>query len=439
MKLFGRWATAEHATITEQAGIQDQDAYALLQKNFAIARKGNFFRTLAFKSIIGGDALGATHMQAVENRDTFEWTVQEITAQPNFVSDNVPAGQMLERRGKPILNVDFFEALKMLNHFELINTAQGNSPFGKTMEELGVDHVRAFAEREGIVFDVHGTPHPTQQGRIVTSGDFLPGQELQAMRNYISPGPKREWSAGALGKLFDEVSALKSLDKIVILKTEGEQWKKIIDLNKLLLSFCSLDNLGSTRRSYDRGYTRYDELCEEYFELKRKKEYHDRDTQPKLYASEAKKFKKIISNFEGLRAGLYAFYTLFNDLKVLKPAYLSDERKQFERNCAQQELLFLSYYGASLMDRFMNGKAEEAVSLKKALDRLIPRLEHTATNQGYSTDTIAGMKAAVFAGKVLPGASSNVEHFIEEYEKIYHAVCQANAMVCDKLALPPVP
>lgn len=150
-----------------------------LRARFSQAAYGAFFRTRAYKPPV---------LAEIDSDTDRVW--REATYVPDFgwLLRNVyryrgPDGAVWDKSARinPDRGVDFFEAVKSLSIFE--NTTDSHSGVEAEPDEvkqLGHTHLRAFAEREGLVFDVNGVPHVTANGFIVTDGVFPSDTQARA-------------------------------------------------------------------------------------------------------------------------------------------------------------------------------------------------------------------------------------------------------------------
>jgi hypothetical protein len=81
-----------------------------------------------------------------------------------------------------------FDMVRHLSEYETGQRKLGYNVTEDIADRLGTQYYRAFAEREGIVFDLRaGEPHPTLNGTIATAGHFAPGAEEKARASFTVP------------------------------------------------------------------------------------------------------------------------------------------------------------------------------------------------------------------------------------------------------------
>lgn len=173
-KFFGRSAeTAAQKNMTalpaQQARNDDADQLTrTLREEFKDAVYGNRFRTLAYFNALDDPATADKEWLEAFKMPGQGWKVKcaifhhgEITGEP--------AVNYKTLRGE----FTFLEAVEKLAAYEETNKTLNKEACDKpSSDELGYSHVRAFAEREGIAFDLSGQPHPTKAGIIVSDGWF---------------------------------------------------------------------------------------------------------------------------------------------------------------------------------------------------------------------------------------------------------------------------
>lgn len=173
-KFFGRSAeTATQKNMTALPALRHGKEPALqehlaLREEFKNAVYGNRFRTLAFINALDDPATADKEWLEAFKMPGQGWKVKcaifhhgEITGEP--------AVNYKTLRGA----FTFLEAVEKLAAYEETNKTLNKEACDKpSAEELGYSHVRAFAEREGIAFDLSGQPHPTKSGMIVTDALF---------------------------------------------------------------------------------------------------------------------------------------------------------------------------------------------------------------------------------------------------------------------------
>lgn len=156
--------------------ISGREAHIKLRGQFQQAMYGVFFCTRTYRSIIEGESVWR---EAVYLSD-FGWQVQTLSREQG------PDGKALIRCAhvNQDKGMNFIEAVQNLSIFE--HTTQSHSGIemdAGEVAQLGATHVRAFAEREGLIFDIHGMAHATLDGRLVSEGLFDEDSRARAIEN----------------------------------------------------------------------------------------------------------------------------------------------------------------------------------------------------------------------------------------------------------------
>jgi predicted FMN-binding regulatory protein PaiB len=134
---------------------------------FANAVHGYKCRTQSFR-LPDADEHSEVWQQACLMQDNTGWMVLEITRAPLLDNPDVMvSGHKIVKE-----HISFFDAVCFLTKFEISRISMLASATGKSKEDLELEHFQAFAEREGIVFDIEGKPHPTVHGEVQTKGKF---------------------------------------------------------------------------------------------------------------------------------------------------------------------------------------------------------------------------------------------------------------------------
>jgi hypothetical protein len=419
----------------------DPSRLETLRKQFSVAKRGTFCRTVAFKSAVGGDALGVTHLQAVEDPNTFRWMLQEVTAQPNMVNENLPVGATIDRRRTRASGLTFFEAVESLGNFERLQDSRGNVPDGQTAEQLGAEHYKTFAEAEGIVFDLNGRPHPTQQGMIVTDGDFMPGAEKSAIANYKEPLPDRVWTAGALSQLFDQVRASQALDGLTLLMGESAQWRKVLGINRTLYAYTNAWRLHRDRAEHvsvsgsTGGYVSDEVRRADVFS----KHWNKYSSIKEKLDSKTNRILKGMDAYENGSQRRYAFFQTLQTLRQSVPDNLDkDGKAAFEKMCQKHEFYFLLFYSNRMMHNLLNeSDASEIKHLRSLVETGAERMKKLGTKLGYDPAHIQAFKAAIYSGEVLPDESAEIKAFIDACDKKLAEIKKAADEQRLKIATPP--
>ncbi len=156
----------------------EPDLYAVVQR--IKTQHGAAFRTRSF-SPVPTQASGTRWLEASCNEKTGRWKLTESKIVPNIYPDEdgrvtYSWQEALEETKTIAKDLCFFDALHSCARFEVTAKAAVGMPVGKTREQLGVQHYRAFAVREGQLFDQKtNLPLPVADGERLMDGIFEPG------------------------------------------------------------------------------------------------------------------------------------------------------------------------------------------------------------------------------------------------------------------------
>ena len=131
------------------------------------------------------------------------WQIQEFHQQRNFVKPELPVDTLLADNVVKHKNLLFFEAVQKLAEISNLHEGMEYKVTGNTRETLGLRHYRDFAEREGILFDVHGMPQATLHGAPVSPGTYT-REALEKAR--LAAPPYQPESMDVLESLMAEVA-----------------------------------------------------------------------------------------------------------------------------------------------------------------------------------------------------------------------------------------
>ena len=163
-----------------------------LTRYFEDANHGHGFRTISFHHHTDDAKNYIFWRKASRNPETRLWAVYDIKEERDAASkSSVPAYTETSKKIKD--NLTFFDAAYNLAQYETSQRALGYlaASISSIQDiQLAEKHVKAFAEREGLVFDSRGLPHPTINGEIVTEGTFPKGAHDKAQNVPPRPQPK---------------------------------------------------------------------------------------------------------------------------------------------------------------------------------------------------------------------------------------------------------
>lgn len=157
-----RWGFGRAAAQQKQLPVPQAQQGDALKAAFARAVFGTKCRTLSFRHP-EMDKGRASFCKAMEMPDG-TWSVFEHKEE---LAANETA---LVRPRKLAQGLAFFAAIEKLYEFENGQKQIGFVSCGPNPEKI--PHFQAFAEREGIIFDINDKPHPTHEGEVVTEGVF---------------------------------------------------------------------------------------------------------------------------------------------------------------------------------------------------------------------------------------------------------------------------
>jgi hypothetical protein len=166
-RLLGRLTPANGPLLALPAPAGQQGQIASALKQFEFARHGDKCRTLPFLNVAGDTEWFSGQQDPV----TGQWAIRKNVELPNIVGQSAGVGDASLKIKTLKDGLNFFDAINELSVYERGQLARGIIP-AEDAASLGESHFTAFAEREGLVFDTDGVPHPTLNGEIVTDGTF---------------------------------------------------------------------------------------------------------------------------------------------------------------------------------------------------------------------------------------------------------------------------
>lgn len=119
---------------------------------------------------------------AGHQNDDGRWSIRKFTEMPNIKGGAVPVGEMVQKTVTVKAGLSFFDAIVALSVYERGQMELGVLPVDLDAPTLRSEqrHYTDFAEREGIVFDTSGTPHPTVNGEVIGDGVFTKAALMRA-------------------------------------------------------------------------------------------------------------------------------------------------------------------------------------------------------------------------------------------------------------------
>ncbi len=143
---------------------------------FASARHGKRCRTRSF-TLIAGDIEWHSGQQ---DPLSGTWNIRKNVECENITGPAARVGEPSIKTKTLHVNVSFYQAIEILSLYERGQLANGIIAMNEA-EDIGAEHYITFAEKEGIVFDTDGEPHPTLDGEIITDGTFTKAAVERAM------------------------------------------------------------------------------------------------------------------------------------------------------------------------------------------------------------------------------------------------------------------
>lgn len=202
--LLTKWFGAAKGNVNalpapEQDDKPEQDESRSLRDEFKSAVYGNRFRTLAYiNSLDDPETADQEWLEAycLSGRD--DWRIKKITFHKGDITGR-PAEYDVPLDGR----YSFIEAAEKLALYEATQKDLNKLPCSRpSLEELGYSHVRAFAERELLVFDLDGNIHPTKDGMVVTKGWFEP-ETKEKLAGYYTQRQDMKIHAVPVEKIID--------------------------------------------------------------------------------------------------------------------------------------------------------------------------------------------------------------------------------------------
>lgn len=152
----------------------------------ARAHNGHYCRTNMF--LRNGDM--AEWMEGTQDPKTAQWITRIVIEAINLSGDGAPLGAKVQQFITLDNDLRFADAIAALSKYEHGHIASGTlSVPDDIIDNLGKNHFITFAENNGFIFDINGTPHPTLNGEIVTDGIFAKDAIARARAFYAkAPG-----------------------------------------------------------------------------------------------------------------------------------------------------------------------------------------------------------------------------------------------------------
>jgi hypothetical protein len=177
---------------------------------------GVYCRTSAFSQHID---VGSEYLQAIRNEGDKSWRIEKVEERRNTKSYAVSFSETLIK-AEPFTGkerVTFLEAMNFLSKWEIMHFEFGRAPVDDScIQKLGYKHFKAFAEREGVIFDdVDGTA--SLYKGYVPKGIFSKKTLEKAERIANTPviEASKGWRPGMLSDIFGKISFTGHLDTLL--------------------------------------------------------------------------------------------------------------------------------------------------------------------------------------------------------------------------------
>ena len=200
---------------------------------FASARHGKHCQTRSFALITGGTEWHSGHQDPLSGT----WNIRKNIECENVTGSAARVGEPSIKTKTLQVNISFYEAIETLSLYERGQLANGMIALNEA-EDVGADHYIVFAEKEGIVFDTDGEPHPTLDGEIITDGTFTKAA-VERAKAYSKKHSARYAPGGADGILPLLIKPN------VLVGSYTETMEKTADLSSLIQLQETLETLSS--------------------------------------------------------------------------------------------------------------------------------------------------------------------------------------------------
>lgn len=181
------------------------------------AAYGDFCRTRDFL-LLGDETLGVRWLEA--HQEVNGWTLLLVELRDNHSIPDQPEDRQIQNQKNPRKGLTFGEVVTAMALFETDDMEM--TPVGKSAEDMGFEHYKAFAEREGtVIFDIFGKPWATENGAApAEKAEFFRDDILrlaQQHREREREGSKdvKAWAGGFLSTLFSASAKGRSFDQVM--------------------------------------------------------------------------------------------------------------------------------------------------------------------------------------------------------------------------------
>lgn len=180
-----------------------------------------------------------------------QWTVQRITH-----TGNSKTGESWAKADTLGQHMGFEDALEMIAQYENYHrgNTQGFRPLFPDVPALGFEHFRAFAEREGYIFDRDGKAHPRRApGTLPEGGEFSAEAIASADKNCQRPAHEFG-SAAPSRRLPDTVFLFDAFNRKAIGKKHSSELASLRVLNLMDTFVRHIETFSTHLQSYRTDY-----------------------------------------------------------------------------------------------------------------------------------------------------------------------------------------
>lgn len=180
------------------------------------AAHGDFCRTRDFL-LLGDETLGVRWLEA--HQDAGGWTLLLVELRDNHSIPDQPGDRQIQNQKNARKGLTFGTVVAEMALFE--NDGMDMTPVGRSVEDMGLEHYKPFAEREGtVIFDIFGKPWAVENGAVPESASFFRDDVLRLaeQRREREQGGNRDvkaWAGGFLSTLFSASAKGRSFDQVM--------------------------------------------------------------------------------------------------------------------------------------------------------------------------------------------------------------------------------
>jgi hypothetical protein len=392
LRIFGR--ASDKATLALPA--PESDKLINATRKFEKARFSDRCRTISFLNVSGNSEFLTGQADAKSG----QWTIRKVTEEPNITGDAKPVGEPSLSFKTIKEDMSFYDMIKYCSTYERGQIALNIPQTGDT--ENTADHFQDIAEREGLIFDVSGAPHPTLNGEIITDGTFAKA-DIERLRAYskknsarffdgndlishfINPVQKMNLSlasvtekSAALNVVHDTTESLEDTRKILECLFQKDIWSK--DMGDILT--CNYTRIDQRLSDLDKYYYHDDDVYA-----------HHRERSPD-YAG-LRLLQGLIKKYSGIDP-TNCFEKMQKKLDSLVPALPFDaERiKTISTILGATKLYFDVMQSRYRLERFDQNSADYVDQLKKIQENL-PAYQNAFKKLGTADADLWKLESAI--------------------------------------------